>query len=114
MWPDEHVTDDDERRDGLMAWKVLVTDYAWPSLDIERQILEEAGAELVVAECGDEDELVGLAADVDAILTNWKRVPTAALDAAPRCLVVSRYGVGLDNIPVDHATESRDPRHERA
>lgn len=87
-----------------MAWKVLVTDCAWPSLDIEREILGEAGAELVVAERGDEDELVALAADADAILTNWKRVPTAALDAAPRCLVVSRYGVGLDNIPVDHAT----------
>ena len=51
------------------------------------------------------DELVALAADVDAILTNWKRLPPEALDAAPRCLLVSRYGVGLDNIPVEHATE---------
>ena len=38
-------------------------------------------------------------------MTNWKRVPPAALDAAPDCLVVSRFGVGLDNIPVDRATE---------
>ena len=88
-----------------MPAKVLVTDYAWPSLDIERRILGEAGAELVVAESGEADELVALAADVDAVLTNWKRVPPEALDAASRCLLVSRYGVGLDNIPVDHATE---------
>ncbi len=85
--------------------RVLVTDYAWPSLDIERSILGAAGAELVVAESGEADELVALAADADAILTNWKRLPPEALDAAPRCLLVSRYGVGLDNIPVDHATE---------
>ena len=40
--------------------RVLVTDYAWPSLDIERAILAEAGGELVVAESG-ADELVELA-----------------------------------------------------
>src|SRR5262249_53899559 len=59
---------------GLMP-KVLVTDYAWPSLEIERGILGELGAELVVAETGEPDELVELADGVDAILTNWKRVP---------------------------------------
>jgi D-3-phosphoglycerate dehydrogenase len=57
-----------------------------------------------VAETGEEAELVELAPAADAILTNWKRVPSEALDAAPRCLVVSRYGVGVDNIPVEHAT----------
>lgn len=88
-----------------MATRVLVTDYAWPSLEIETGILGAVGAELVVAETGEADELVALAADVDAILTNWKRVPPEALDAASRCLAVSRYGVGLDNIPVDRATE---------
>jgi D-3-phosphoglycerate dehydrogenase len=88
-----------------MTARVLVTDYAWPSLDIERAILGEVDAELVVAETGEPDELVALAADVDAILTNWRKLPEEALDAAPRCLVVARYGVGLDNIPVAHATE---------
>lgn len=89
---------------GAAMWKVLVTDYAWASLDIERRILAAAGAELVVAETGVEDELIRLAAPVDAILTNWKRVTPAVLDAAPRCRIVARYGVGLDNIAVEHAT----------
>jgi D-3-phosphoglycerate dehydrogenase / 2-oxoglutarate reductase len=88
-----------------MSARVLVTDYAWPSLDIERAILAEVGAELVVAETGEPAELVALAAGVDAILTNWKRVPAEALDAAEQCLVVARYGVGVDNIPIAHATE---------
>jgi D-3-phosphoglycerate dehydrogenase len=87
-----------------MSRTVLVTDYAWPLLDIERRILAEVDAELLVAETGEEDEIVSLAPAADAILTNWKNVPAAALDAAPNCLVVSRYGVGVDNIPVDHAT----------
>jgi D-3-phosphoglycerate dehydrogenase / 2-oxoglutarate reductase len=85
--------------------KVLVTDYAWPSLDIERDVLSAVRAELVVAEVGEEDELVALATHVDAILTNWRRVPPAALEAAAHCRVVGRYGVGVDNIPVELATE---------
>ncbi|HET6172732.1 MAG TPA: C-terminal binding protein [Gaiellales bacterium] len=87
-----------------MSARVLVTDYAWPSLEIERAILSEVDAELVVAESGEAAELVALAPGADAILTNWKRVPVEALDAADRCVVVARYGVGVDNIPVAHAT----------
>ena len=87
-----------------MAFQVLVTDYAWPSLAIEARVLGEVDAGLIVAETGEEPELVRLAPAADAILTTWKRVGPAVLDAAPRCRIVSRYGVGVDNIAVDHAT----------
>src|ERR1700749_2155795 len=87
-----------------MGARALVTDYAWESLDIERRILGEVDAEVVVAGA-EEGELIEQAREADAILTNWRRVPPAALDAAPRCLVVSPYGVGVDNIPVGRATE---------
>lgn len=87
-----------------MSGTVLITDYAWPSLAIERRILGAAGAELLVAETGTEEELIRLAPQADAILTCWRRVTAAVLAAAPRCLAVGRYGVGLDNIAVDAAT----------
>ncbi len=87
-----------------MPYKVLITDYAWPSVEIERSVLAAVEAVPLVAERGDEVELAALAPAADAILTNWKRVTPAVLDAAPRCRIVSRYGVGLDNIAVDHAT----------
>jgi D-3-phosphoglycerate dehydrogenase len=86
-------------------FRVLVTDFAWPSLDVEREVLSRVGAELVVAQTGEEAELIELAPDVDAILTNWRRVPETAVRNAPRCLVIGRYGVGVDNIPVELATE---------
>jgi D-3-phosphoglycerate dehydrogenase len=87
-----------------MAFHVLVTDYAWPSLDIERRILGEASAELIVAGSGEEDELIRLAPRADAILTTWKRVSAAVIDAAPQCRHIARYGIGIDNIDVAHAT----------
>ena len=65
---------------------VLVTDYAWPTLDVERELLAAAGCEIVAAESGNEDELASLTADADAILTNWKPVTATVLKAtAPRC-----------------------------
>jgi D-3-phosphoglycerate dehydrogenase len=85
--------------------KVLITDYAWKSLDIERLILGVVGAELLVAESGEEQELMRLAPEADAILTCWKPVTRAVIERASRCVMIGRYGVGLDNIDVGAATE---------
>jgi len=89
-----------------MKRKVLITDYAWRSLDRERLILAKVGASVVSAKTGDEDELAMLASDVDGILTNWKRVSEKVILNAPHCLAIGRYGIGLDNIDVQFATEA--------
>lgn len=84
---------------------VLITDVAWPSIEIEEAVLESIIAEIVVANAGDEEELAQLAGSADAIMTCWQRVTPAVLDAAVKCLIVARYGIGLDNIAVERATE---------
>lgn len=88
----------------MPRFRVLLTDYAWDDLDIEREILEAADAELVVAPAADIETLKSLAADVQAILTCWANVPEAVLAAAPQCRMVARLGIGLDNIDVPAAT----------
>ena len=85
--------------------RVLITDYAWESLEPEKEILRTAGAGLVVAASGDEEELISLAGDVDAILTCWKSVTRKVIEQAPACQIIGRYGIGLDNIDVSYATE---------
>lgn len=80
--------------------RVLVTDYAWPDLSIEREILAPIGAELVVAPATDPATLERLAIDADAIMTTWARVPSQVLAAAKKCQIVARFGIGLDNIDV--------------
>jgi D-3-phosphoglycerate dehydrogenase len=87
---------------------ILITDYAWPDLAIERPIVEAAGFRLAAG-----PSAPGSAADIEAlvrahdpasILTNWAPVSAAAI-AAPRALRhVGRLGVGLDNIDVAAAT----------
>jgi D-3-phosphoglycerate dehydrogenase len=87
-----------------MQFKVLLTDYAWPDLEIERTILAEYDAELVVSPSGDPAVLKQLAPSADAIMTNWVDVRAEVIDAAPKCRIISRLGIGLDCIDVEHAT----------
>ncbi len=93
----------------MSKYKVLLTDYAWPDLEIERRILAEVDAELVVADSQDVPSLIHLAADVDAIITCWAKVPKEVIAAAARCQIVARLGIGLDNIDVANCTERGIP-----
>jgi D-3-phosphoglycerate dehydrogenase len=87
-------------------FKVLLTDYAWADVNIERDTLAKAGAELIVAEKTDVESLKRLANEhhVDAIMTNWAKVPSDVIAASPKVRIVSRLGIGLDNIDVAYCT----------
>jgi len=91
--------------------RVLLTDYAWPTLDLERHTLAEADAELVVADKDKTDaaSLAELAKSCDAIMTNWAKVPEQVIAASPNCRIVSRLGIGLDNIDVAYCTRRGIP-----
>ena len=93
----------------MAKYKALLTDYAWPELDIERRILGVADVELVVAEHKDAAALAELARDCDAIMTNWAKVPESVIAAAPKCRIVCRLGIGLDNIDVAAAKRRNIP-----
>src|SRR5262245_57013933 len=87
--------------------RVLLTDYAWPYLDFERSILREADADLILPEQKDAAALAKLAVDCEAIMTNWVKVPEPVIAAAPKCKIIARLGIGLDNIDVAAATRRR-------
>ncbi|MFO1022429.1 MAG: C-terminal binding protein [Planctomycetales bacterium] len=89
--------------------RVLLTDRAWPDDRLERDILEQAGFEVVSADDHSEAALIELARDVHAIGVNWAPVTTAVIAAAPQCRVITRFGIGLDNIDVAEATRRKIP-----
>tara|TARA_B100000029_G_scaffold93253_1_gene83250 strand:+ start:539 stop:1543 length:1005 start_codon:yes stop_codon:yes gene_type:complete len=88
-----------------MTWKVLITDFVWPSTDPEKKILEEGGAEVIIAPNSREETLIELARDVDAIMTCFANVSENVIRSASKCKVIGRFGVGVDNIDVGVATE---------
>lgn len=81
----------------------LVTDDRFGESEIERSVFEAAGVELRVAHCASSNEVASAGREADALLVNLAPVDAAALEALERCRVISRYGVGLDNIDLETA-----------
>lgn len=86
--------------------KVVLTDYVWESLDVEKKIL--AGlAELVPLQTKKAEEFLAQAADCDALLNTYAGPITAeAMAKMPKCRIIARYGIGVDTIDLDAATKA--------
>jgi len=84
--------------------KVVLTDYVWDSLDVEKTILEGA-AHLVALQTKKPEEFLSEALDCDALLNTYAGPITAAVMAQMgRCKIIARYGIGVDTIDVAAAT----------
>jgi D-3-phosphoglycerate dehydrogenase len=84
--------------------KVVLTDYVWESLDVEKKTLEGL-ADLVALKTKKPEEFLGEAADCDALLNTYAG-PITAQDMArmPKCRIIARYGIGVDTIDLEAAT----------
>jgi len=84
--------------------KVVLTDYVWESLDVEKKTLEGL-ADLVALKTKKPEEFLGEAADCDALLNTYAGPITAAdMARMPKCRIIARYGIGVDTIDLEAAT----------
>ena len=86
--------------------KVVLTDYVWESLAVERDILGDLAA-LTPLQTKKPDEFLAEAADCDALLNTYAGPITADVMAKmPKCKIIARYGIGVDTIDLAAATEA--------
>jgi D-3-phosphoglycerate dehydrogenase len=86
--------------------KVVLTDYVWESLDVEKKTLEGL-ADLVPLQTKKPEEFLAQAADCDALLNTYAGPITAEVMAKmPKCRIIARYGIGVDTIDLDAATQA--------
>ena len=84
--------------------KVVLTDYVWESLDVEKKLLDGL-ADLVAMKVKTPDEFIAEAADCDALLNTYAGPITAEVMAKmPKCRIIARYGIGVDTIDLEAAT----------
>jgi D-3-phosphoglycerate dehydrogenase len=83
---------------------VVISDYDFGDIDIERGILEPAGAEVIGLQAKSEDDLAAVAPRASAIINQYARVGAATIGQMTRGRVIARYGVGVDIVDVDAAT----------
>jgi len=83
--------------------RVLITDDRFGGHEEESAVLSPLGAEIVVAPAPDPAALAELVRGCAAVLCNQARVDASVIEAMDRCLVISRYGIGYDNVDRDAA-----------
>ncbi len=83
---------------------ILIADYDFEDVEIEKRIIESAGFNFKAAQCKSEDDVIAAGRDADGILTQYANVGARAIDAFTRCKVIARYGTGVDIVDVDAAT----------
>lgn len=89
----------------MSKFKVVITDFDYGDNDIELAILGPVGAEIVPLQAKREEDLLEPAADCDAIVNQYARVGARTIASMRKCRVIARYGVGVDIVDVDAATE---------
>ena len=81
--------------------KIVVTDFVFEPLEIERQVIADA-ADVVALQATDESQLIGCIEDADAImLYHSLAITRKTIERLQHCKLIVRCGAGYDN--VDHA-----------
>jgi D-3-phosphoglycerate dehydrogenase len=82
--------------------KVLVSDQDYADLHLERDVLDRAGIEIVLAnQAVTEDAVIGAGQGCSAILLQYAPITGRVLDALPGVGLVARIGAGYDTIDTD-------------
>lgn len=89
----------------MAKYKVLMTDSIFADQEIEKNILREIDAEVILSPGKDEATLAELAKDCDAIMATYAEVTRRVIESCTRCKVIIRTGIGYNNIDVEAATE---------
>jgi D-3-phosphoglycerate dehydrogenase / 2-oxoglutarate reductase len=83
--------------------RFVITDYGFPDVTIEQQLIESAGGELRKFQCKTEQDVIDAAKNSDAILVQFAPITRTVVNQLSRCKVIVRYGVGTDNVDLDAA-----------
>src|SRR5580704_12575557 len=83
---------------------VAVADSVFPNLDPARAVLSRIGAELRLASEPTPAAILGVAAGADALLVTYAKITAEMIQQMPRCRIISRFGIGVDNVDIAAAT----------
>ena len=87
----------------MTRFTVVVTDSVFPSLDIERSVLDAVGAQLTPLQAAREEQLLEAVGNADGLLVCYAPVTRRVIERAARCRVIARYGIGVDNVDLQAA-----------
>jgi D-3-phosphoglycerate dehydrogenase len=88
-----------------VSGRLVVLDASFGDVTVEDEAAAAFGVTVEDAGGVSGPAVPGAAADADGILVQYGRIDAALMDACPSWRVIGRYGVGVDNVDVDAASE---------
>jgi D-3-phosphoglycerate dehydrogenase len=88
----------------MANFNVYVVEQSYRDYSIEREIVSSAGGSLFLAQCKSEDDIIRQCKNAHALLLRQTPVGNLTFRNLKNLRVVSRYGVGFDNVDVMAAT----------
>ena len=85
--------------------KITITDCDHGFFEPEHLVVSQSGGTLSVHQCLTPAEVIQAATGADALLCQYASITREVLCSLPRLRVVGRYGVGVDNVDLQAATE---------
>ncbi len=92
-----------------MSENVILTGTVLPDSDVEKEIVEEAGANLRIEDVSSKEELIESATDPIGIMTIETEIDESVMDAFPNLEFISVHGIGVDMVDVEAATDRGIP-----
>jgi D-3-phosphoglycerate dehydrogenase / 2-oxoglutarate reductase len=89
--------------------RVVVTDWTFTDLNLETHLLQSKGIETVSKQCKTESELIELASEADAVITQFARINANVIAAMKKARAIVRYGIGVDNVDLEAAQSCNIP-----
>jgi D-3-phosphoglycerate dehydrogenase len=83
--------------------RLIVTDYTFPTLEVEQRRLTPLGITVEGIKSGDRSELLAKLPTADFILTQFAKLDAEAIGRMDKVRVIVRYGIGVDNVDLDAA-----------
>lgn len=85
---------------------VGVSDSVFPNLDPAREVLSKIGAELQLASEPTPEAILRISTGADALLVTYAKITTEMIQQMKRCRIISRFGIGVDNVDIAAATSA--------
>ncbi len=85
---------------------VAVTDSVFPNLEPAAEALSDLDVEIKLAAEPTEEAILDVARDADGLLVTYAKITSAIISNLNNCRAIGRFGIGVDNIDIDAATEA--------
>jgi D-3-phosphoglycerate dehydrogenase len=93
----------------MAAFKVVITDFGGPDHLLEAETLAASGLDIdlvrLPSAARTPEQLVPHVADADGLIVQWAQIDRGLMQTLRRCKVISRYGIGVDMVDLEAATE---------